>query len=206
MAHLSEEFVAPAVAVCVVDILEVVEIHEQHGNHPSSRLRSDDCLTEELVEQNSVGQPSELVVVCLVMEESFAFLAIGDVSKYSDNYPSVTELLRVPMDFDRERRSVLTQEQIEHPAGASVSDELVVNYLKPLVALGPDYCRAELEELLAGVAEHRACRGVDLDDTSRGAVNHDDRLGSCVHGHSESLEVGGSFEELFLEDPAVVFE
>jgi hypothetical protein len=67
------------VAEGVVDLLEAVEVDEQHGHAVAGALGALERLGEAVVEQAAVGQAGERVVVGLHPDQGFGLLALGDV-------------------------------------------------------------------------------------------------------------------------------
>ena len=63
MRHRLQELVAGVVAERVVDVLEAIEVEEQHGRLQTAALRQRDGLGEVLLQEHAVGQPGERVVV-----------------------------------------------------------------------------------------------------------------------------------------------
>ena len=64
----------------VVDLLEAVEIHHQHGARLAGPVRGRDRLVHAVTEQGAVRQPGESVVERLVLERLGVGLALGDVA------------------------------------------------------------------------------------------------------------------------------
>ena len=77
--HL-EDLVAGGVAEAVVDVLEVVEVEEQHRHRPLVAAAPDERVLDAVAEQRAVRQPGERVVEGLVLEFVLEGLALGDVA------------------------------------------------------------------------------------------------------------------------------
>ena len=75
-----EEQVAEAVAQGVVDVLETVEVQEEHGEEvPCVLLRACECLAEAICEQGAVRQAREGVVSGVVERLLLGLLALGNI-------------------------------------------------------------------------------------------------------------------------------
>jgi len=72
--------VADRVAGAVVDLLEVVQVHQQHTDAAAAAGLAGQRLLEPVAEQGPVGEPGEGVVQGLVAELVFELLAVGDVA------------------------------------------------------------------------------------------------------------------------------
>ena len=72
--------VPDAVAEAVVDVLEVVEVEEQHGERLGGAVAAAQRVGEPVAEQLAVGEPGERVVERLVAELLLERLAVGDVA------------------------------------------------------------------------------------------------------------------------------
>ena len=66
-ADLLEQHVAVVVAERVVDLLEVVEVHEHHGGRVSRRAAARSACCDAVAEQHAVRQAGERVVERLVL-------------------------------------------------------------------------------------------------------------------------------------------
>ena len=73
--------IAGLVPIRVVDGLEAVEIHEQHGQLPPGALRDEHGLLEAIEQQRTVGQVGEAVVVRKLAHALLGRLALGDVQR-----------------------------------------------------------------------------------------------------------------------------
>ena len=76
MRDLAEQHVAGVVAEAVVDVLEAVDVEEQHGDAGTVALGPGERVAEELDEQPAVRQPGEQVVVGAVREQVLGRLAL----------------------------------------------------------------------------------------------------------------------------------
>ena len=77
--HLHEELVPAAVSQGVVDLLEPVEVEEQHGD-AVVRAPSREGVSEPVPEESPVGQPRQRVVERLVQELCLQGRPVGDVA------------------------------------------------------------------------------------------------------------------------------
>jgi hypothetical protein len=105
--HLLQEAVAPVVSERVVDVLEAIEVEEQHAEHLLVAARREQCLAQAVTEQASVGQPGERVVQGLVFERVGVSLALGDVAERGDEQVPGADLHRADDELEREQASVL---------------------------------------------------------------------------------------------------
>ena len=76
LRELAEQLVAGVVAEAVVDVLEPVEVEEQHRDAGAVALGPGERVGEELDEQAAVRQPGEQVVVGPVREQVLGRLAL----------------------------------------------------------------------------------------------------------------------------------
>ena len=79
-----EEHVAVLVAERVVDLLELVEVHDQERQRLARPQRRADRVVDAVPEQDAVGQAGEVVVQRLVLERLGVGLALGDVAQAAD--------------------------------------------------------------------------------------------------------------------------
>ena len=79
-AHLLQDLVAGVVAERVVDVLEVVHVHEQDGHRHVLAALGGERVTDAVAEQGAVGQAGEDVVEGLVLELGLEGLALADVA------------------------------------------------------------------------------------------------------------------------------
>jgi hypothetical protein len=79
--HLPQQLVADVVAERVVDVLEVVEVDEEHRDLALGALRVGDGMREAVLQQRAVRQPREVVVVGQVLDPLLDHLAVGDVAR-----------------------------------------------------------------------------------------------------------------------------
>ena len=77
--ELNQHAVARVVPERVVDLLEAVEIEEQHPGDGAVTRRSPESLLAHLEEHRPVGQARERVVARLVLEAMLGALQLGDV-------------------------------------------------------------------------------------------------------------------------------
>ena len=67
LRHLLEQAVAVVVAERVVDLLEVVEVHQHHGDDVAGALAGRDRLVDAVAEQHAIRQVGQRVVERLVL-------------------------------------------------------------------------------------------------------------------------------------------
>ena len=79
-----EQLVADRVAEAVVDLLEAVEVEEQHGAQLVVGARAVQRAAQAILEQQTVGQAGQRVVVGLVVESRLGMLEAGDVGEYAN--------------------------------------------------------------------------------------------------------------------------
>src|SRR3712207_5393207 len=104
----------------VVYNLEVVQVHEQHGDRVASPLRTTRGVFEAIHEQRPVRQPSERIVERLMVQlllEGFAFSDILE-DHHCARHLAILEYWGAQV-FDREARAVLPPEHLVIP---TVSD------------------------------------------------------------------------------------
>ena len=80
IGDLDEQAVSEDVAVAVVDELEVVDVHEEHGDL-ASRSSTGQRVLHALLEQDAVRQSGESVVEGLVLEFVLEADALADVAR-----------------------------------------------------------------------------------------------------------------------------
>src|SRR3569623_1902077 len=68
----------------IVDVLEAVQIHEQHGQGFLLALRLRDCMLQALIEQRAVGKAGQAVEIG---KKLYAFLRLLALAKLSDLHP-----------------------------------------------------------------------------------------------------------------------
>jgi hypothetical protein len=121
--HLDQHLVARGVAQGVVDLLEVVEVEEEHGAPATLAARPDDGVAHALGEQRAVGEPGDGVVERLVGELRLEGLALADVAGVEDDAPDVLLVEQVRHeDLELARSAVLVHERaldrLQHVTGA----------------------------------------------------------------------------------------
>ncbi len=75
-----QQLVALAVAEAVVDLLEVVEVEEEHGDRVPLPLRELERVIHAVAEEGAIGQAGERVVEGLVQQLLLEALPLGDVA------------------------------------------------------------------------------------------------------------------------------
>ncbi len=78
-AASDQQLVALAVPEAVVDLLEVVEVEEEHGDRVPLPLRELEGVIHAIAEQRAVGEAGERVVEGLVQQLLLEALPLGDV-------------------------------------------------------------------------------------------------------------------------------
>ena len=81
LGDLHEQVVAQHVAVAVVDELEVVDVHEEHGDLRRLFWRPGQGVFDTVLEQHAVGEPGESVVEGLMLEFVLEADALADVTR-----------------------------------------------------------------------------------------------------------------------------
>ncbi len=76
-----EQQVADRVAKAVVDVLEAVEVQEQHCALAVGHLRAGEYALQPVFEQGAIGQAGQRVMVGLIVEFGLGVLDAGDVCK-----------------------------------------------------------------------------------------------------------------------------
>ena len=84
LGHLDEQPVAGGVAEAVVDLLEAVQVEEQHGHRRRLALGPLEGVVDPVLEQGPVGQRGQRVVEGLVDELVLELAALGDVAGVQD--------------------------------------------------------------------------------------------------------------------------
>ncbi len=77
-----EQQVAYRMAEAVVDVLETVQVQEQHGALAIGQLSTGQHGLEPIFEQGAVGQASKGVVMCLIVQLGLCVLDAGDVGEH----------------------------------------------------------------------------------------------------------------------------
>ncbi len=93
LRHLLEDMVTRGVAETVVDRLEAVEIQKQHRNPfvpAGSQLQGS---LETILEQRSIGQPGQHVVVGQALDPFLRCLALADINKKADITDQITVII-----------------------------------------------------------------------------------------------------------------
>ena len=81
MGQRAEQFVTGRVAKAVVDVLEVIEVEEQHGNPCVVALSMQQRMLETFMGQQAVGQLGQRIEVCHVGQPFLAVLEGADVAE-----------------------------------------------------------------------------------------------------------------------------
>ena len=101
-ADLGQQPIADLVTEGVVDVLEAIEIQQQHGHLLARPLRVLDRLLDPVVEQGAIGQPGQRVVQRHALELGFLELAFGDIAQDRDTDPFFVDLHAAEGGLDRE--------------------------------------------------------------------------------------------------------
>jgi hypothetical protein len=84
LGHLDQEPVAGGVAQAVVDLLEAVQVQEQHGHRGCFPPAPFEGVVDPVLEQGPVGQRGQVVVEGLVGQLVLELAALGDVAGVED--------------------------------------------------------------------------------------------------------------------------
>ena len=81
MCHLDQKLVADRLSVCVVDVLEAIEVEEQDRHRTTSSGGRVKSLRQPVVQQCPVRQPGQRVVQRLPRQPVLEFAAVGHVMR-----------------------------------------------------------------------------------------------------------------------------
>ena len=173
----------------VVDVLEAIEIQQQHGHLLARPLRVFDRLLDPVVEQGAIGQPGERVVQRHALELGFLQLAFGDIAQDRDADPFLVDLHAAEGGLDREgppgavpgfkllnaarlsedlERAVLlirqqrTERPADHVLGRHPEDPLRGAVVGQGIAVGVEG-DDRIEAVVDQLAHHVVCRGQGAD-------------------------------------------
>ena len=145
--------VACGMAERVVDVLEAIEIHEQHGQLLAPLLCPPDFAIDPLQEREPVGQAGQAVDIGQAGHPGLGRLAFGDVARQDDE----------PGLLPR-RRGLARHRQFE-PSGAFGQGQLVVRpagmamFMRRLQGRHADVGGRRGQDVGHGLAEEGRCRG-----------------------------------------------
>jgi hypothetical protein len=172
--ELFQQRIAGVVAERVVDLLEAVEVHHQHGDAAALALRRQDRLLDAVAEERAVREPGQRVVQRLVLVERrltpqllFGHFPLGDVFDHRDR------VRRLPVDAAFEDDGEAEPDQLPRLAEAArlqpervafTRHQLLERRDEQVDVVGVEaFAEPQLAELLGRVAEHPLHRRVDLD-------------------------------------------
>ena len=99
-AHRAQHEIAAAVTHRIVDVLEVVEIEEQHRDAGIAAARAIDRSDEPLYQQAAIRQSGQRVVVGEIAQILLVALAFGDVGHHADVVRAQAEMIVHGADFE----------------------------------------------------------------------------------------------------------
>ncbi|MNG93821.1 hypothetical protein D3C79_528030 [compost metagenome] len=193
-----EQQVADRMAEAVVDVLETVEVEEQHRTLAIGDLRTVECCLQAVLEQRAVGQAGERVMVGLVVELGLGVLEAGDVGEHGDEVGDLAFSVAHGADGQ--------------PAGVQLTVlALVVDLALPVAFVGQLVPHGDIERavVLAGGKQARGlAEGFDLavaGDFAEGAVDGADALVGIgdQYPFGGVLEHGGGQLQFFLHQVAL---
>ena len=79
-SDLPQDHVTNAVTETVVDVLEVIDVHEQHSDGQAVAALAGERVRDAIAKQRPVGQPGERVVKGLMLQLRLEGLALADVA------------------------------------------------------------------------------------------------------------------------------
>ena len=170
---LLQQGVAGGVAQGVVDVLETVQVHEQHGHLVAAALGHAQRLLQAVHQQQAVGQVGQVVVFGQVLHPCLGFFALADIGKQRD--------------IVGERAVAIAQGVDAEPLGVDFACFAPVpDFARPLAARGQVVPQV-VEEV--GVVLARAEQGRGLPQRFGLAIAGDGGKG-LVHGHDAAGGVG----------------
>ena len=100
LCHFAQQLVADLVAERVVDLLETIEIEEQHADSRTARARALECGLELVAEEAPVRQPGEAVVVGELPDLVLGLLAFGDVLDHAVHRDRPAPVVAIDLALD----------------------------------------------------------------------------------------------------------
>ena len=198
-AHDAQQLVAGRVAERVVDLLEVVEVDEQHREPLVLRVARVQRVLEPVDEQRAVRQPGQRVVERAVRQLLLERDAVGHVARVEDDalaragsssrLECLLSTCRYPPSRWRQRTSTVPSD------GPGCSSRRAYCACHPLAVVGVhDVERARADERLGRVAEDALDRGRLVADRAV-ALEHRDHVARVVD-HRAVPGVGVAAREL----------
>src|SRR5260370_1370442 len=136
--HLLQEAVASIMAERVVDVLESIEVEEQHAEHPLIATRGEQGLAQAVSEKAAIRETGQRVVECLVFEGVGVCLALGDVAHGGDEQVPWSDMHRADHELEREQAAVLAlAHRLVRAARRQVELERPLRTGKPTMPLSP---------------------------------------------------------------------
>jgi hypothetical protein len=181
------------VAERVVDVLEPVEVEEEHRDRLATAGLARDGVLDPVGEQRAVRQPGELVVERPVGELVLERLALGDVAGVQDPALHLGVVQEVVADRLRvaPRPVRMPQAAGDHRHAARLGGDLLDEALQVRVVVGVDLVHEVLRaQLVRVVAVDVAHRVADVGDRA-GPVEDEDHVRRVLHEHPEVPLAGG---------------
>ena len=190
-ADVADHLIAACVAERVIDVLEAVDVDQQHRRLPAVAIDERHFLREALLELAPVEQPGQPVAIGELTYERLAALAFGGVADRAQHERSLVGLERADADLDGELGAILAatvqievathRPSLRIPQTASLVSAMAVP--QPLGDQDPD---ALSDQLLAAVAEHPLSLCVGERDMAV-RVDHHHRVGRGLQQRAELL-------------------
>ena len=183
-----QQQVADRVAERVVDVLEAVEIEEQHGELAASAMRAGDRLPDAIREQRPVGQAGQRVVMRHVHDALVGKAPLGDLGLQSG--VDAGKLQRAFLDALLERALGAAQRALGGVA-------LPVLALDHAVGVAHDHEQHAVEhaQQREDGERHHPLRALDARQERRDVVvdfehGADGAIGTAAHGNVGGQEIG----------------
>ena len=178
LGEVQQHGVAGGVAEAVVDRLEVVEVHEDHGQPGALAAGARDRMSHPLDEQRAVGEVGDGIVEGLVGELLLEDLALAHVTAVEHDAVDVLVVEQVGVEHLELAHAAVAVDQaaLEHD-GSGVGVRRVGQDMgqAALLAERQELLEAGADELLGRVAEDPLDRGALVDDQP-GRVEHGDEV------------------------------
>ena len=185
VGDLSQQLVAAVVPERVVDLLEAVEVHHQHGARVAVALGRRQRPLHVLAEQRAVREAGQPVVQRLVLERLGVRLALGDVAHGDQREAAVAVVRLAVLQLHREGRAVAAQPERLRQAAVRAARRGRVRLGQPqaaqlVAALRGDHERERVSDgLVLLIAEQPADRVVDRLDRAA-LVDDEEAVGDVV--------------------------